>query len=724
MIPKNEYPEPQALRSEYLSLNGEWLFAETDDDNKTFFDPGGYPDKITVPYCRESELSGLGRKGFVRNVWYTRTFTVPSEWKSERVRLHIGACDYKTALYINGFRVTVHKGGSAPIVADITPYISEGENEVIVHAFDDTRSGSQPLGKQSAAYYSAGCHYTRTTGIWQSVWLEGVGRSYIDKFVLTADINSGAVFVRPIARINEPNLTFEAVAYMDGKEVGKAAEKLNWRNTCLPVFLSEKRLWSLEDPYLYDMKLILRNGDGEAVDEVSTYFGLREVTIDGGAVLINGKPVFQRLVLDQGFYPYGIWTAPTDEALVNDIKLSMAAGFNGARLHQKVFEPRFLYHADRLGYLVWGEYPNWGLDYKSTLWHNEVINEWREILERDRNHPAIVGWCPFNETPPEAGEIQNTILDITRAIDPTRPMIDTSGWHRSTDNPDICDSHNYDQCPASFRKESTGGDNVMVPELLPGGRVPFFVSEYGGIGWTEDKNGWGYGNNPKSIEEFYERLEGLTKALLDDPLQFGFCYTQLTDVEQEQNGVYYYDRSLKFDMARIKSIFGGKSAYEETAPVLRGYDTAWTPLVESHKLPMFAKPWKYRLGTAPEGWQNADFDDSAFREYFLPAVAPGRWYPYVGIIWDTEEIICRREFNAPVDGYNKLAAFIDFKDEVEVYLNGVKVLAEKGGTSYMDRRDLSEFAGLVRKGRNVIAVRVKAPDDAKRFFDIGLFAKR
>jgi hypothetical protein len=326
---------------------------------------------------------------------------------------------------------------------------------------------------------------------------------------------------------------------------------------------------------LYDLKLSLVR-ENETVDQVQSYFGLRQVSIDGRSILINGKRVFQRLILDQGFYPDGIWTAPSDEALKHDIEMSMAAGYNGARLHQKVFEPRFLYWADKLGYLVWGEYPNWGFNYEPKNYAT-YVHEWREVLKRDRNHPAIIGWCPFNETPPNARELQRLIVGITRGIDPTRPVLETSGWKHSpyaAVKPEVRDVHDYDQNPEVLRKRwldffanptkadvDYQGDKSRVSDC----GCPFMISEFGGIGW-ETQGGWGYGNAPKTLDEFYARYQGLVDAQLDNPNLFGFCYTQLTDVEQEHNGLYYYDRRPKFDVNRLHAITSRAAAYEQTGP--------------------------------------------------------------------------------------------------------------------------------------------------------------
>jgi beta-galactosidase/beta-glucuronidase len=319
-------------------------------------------------------------------------------------------------------------------------------------------------------------------------------------------------------------------------------------------------LWEIGQGRLYDLKLTVGG------DSVDSYFGMRSVSVEGGMMLLNGKKVFQRLVLDQGFYPDGIYTAREESELIADIRRSLDCGFNGARLHQKVFEPRFLYHCDKMGYIVWGEHANWGLDIARPEAWQGFLPEWLEVVERDFNHPAIVGWCPLNETQQNQNvEFVRMLGAMTKALDPTRLYIDTSGWTHTQGVTDIMDWHDYDQNPETFKARylAVAAGEMINNKRNPNPILPTFVSEYGGIRWAESEAGWGYGEAPKTGEEFIARFKGLTEALLENPAIGGLCYTQLTDVEQEVNGLYTYDRKPKFDTAVFKAVLEKKAAIEE-----------------------------------------------------------------------------------------------------------------------------------------------------------------
>lgn len=566
-IPRCEHPDPQFERTNWLNLNGEWDF-EFDFGNSAFqagiLDKKEWSKKIVVPFCPQSKLSGIEYTDFIPSVWYRRTLNVTADNLKGRVLLHFGAVDYHAKIYVNGKEAGWHKGGYSSFKIDITDYLNEGENTLVVNAVDNERDPLIPRGKQCENLYSRGCDYTRTTGIWQTVWAEFVPASYIKSFKLYPDYLNGTLAVSAVV---EGCGDFKAVAYYEGKEMG-SFEKKAASTVTGEIKLDEIHLWEVGCGRLYDLELTF--GD----DKVKSYFGLRNVSIDDYKVLINGKSVFQRLVLDQGFYPDGIYTAPDDAALENDVKISLAVGFNGARLHQKVFEKRFIYHCDRLGYIVWGEYGNWGLDWSNPFALEAMLTEWCECVERDFNHPSIVGWCPFNETWDINGRKQydsllRSIYRVTKKLDETRPCIDTSGnFHVETD---IYDVHDYEQ---DYKIIKENYDKLMTENILYerfperqmySGKGPAFVSEYGGIQWSYGDRGdaWGYGNAPKTEKEFVERYKGMTDAFLDNYRMFGFCYTQLYDIEQEQNGLYTYDRKPKFDPEIFRKINSRKAAIED-----------------------------------------------------------------------------------------------------------------------------------------------------------------
>ena len=586
--PRPEHPRPQFQRTTWLNLNGIWNFA---------IDPGqsgeakGWPQNpaeldrtITVPFCPESSLSGIQHTDFMPSVWYHRTLDIPDEWTDKRVRLHFGAVDYHCKAWVNGRLIGQHYGGSSSFTYDITDALTSGANHLVVCANDDTRSGDQPSGKQCPDLYSRGCHYTRVTGIWQTVWLEAVPESRIETVRIVPDLDSSRFVLTPTFKNAHRGHTFRAVL-LNGKEEVAVSTMPATSGAAMSLRIKNPQPWSPDNPHLYDLRFELRDGD-TTIDTVNSYAGLRKFHIEGHKFYLNNTPIFLRLVLDQGFYPDGIWTAPTDDMLKADIEKSLAVGFNGARLHQKVFEERFHYWADKLGYLTWGEYCDWGMNFGSPQSIHNQQREWREIVQRDLNHPSILAWTPYNETRGGATNhfeahrraVQET-YDLTRALDPSRPCHDTSGYvHVCTD---IYTVHDYEQDPVKFKAtyapvspDDWENTPIRFPELcVPYQGQPYVVDEYGGTWWdpnaveteqdADRKSSWGYGKRPTDIEEVYHRIEKLTAILLNHPNIAGYCYTQLTDIEQEQNGIYTYDRREKFDAKRLKKYFGAPAAIEE-----------------------------------------------------------------------------------------------------------------------------------------------------------------
>lgn len=559
-IYRTEHPNPQFMRRNWVNLNGEWDFNfkkakpgfkfSTDESTAVkICAENRYAYKINVPFCIESELSNLGYTDFVNLVWYRKRVEINKN--NGRVFLHIGAADYLTTVLINSVPVGRHKGGYTSFSFDITDYVQNGENEIFILCEDNVKSPVVMRGKQSERRESHGCDYTRTTGIWQSVYLEYVPNNYIKNFKIYPDIDNDCVTIGA-ELIGKGDFSCE-VSY-NGRSVGKAEKKGACVHSIIQIDLAETHLWEVGNGQLYDLKLKFDN------DEVDSYFGLRNVRLDGYKFLINNKSIFQRLVLDQGYYPQGIYTAKDDVELRRDIELSMSLGFNGARLHQKVFEPRFLYWCDKLGYIVWGEYASWGFDHSSPKSVDIFLSEWEEALLRDFNHPSVIGWCPFNETWNYRGRQQydsllSSVYNFTKAVDKTRPCIDTSGnFHVKTD---IYDVHDYNYDIDFFKRnfDRLVTENMLYEHVLADnpnrqkyGGQPVFVSEYGGIKWETDKQkkAWGYGVDVKTEEEFAKRYCGLTGALMGNKKMFGFCYTQLYDIEQEQNGLFSYKREKKF----------------------------------------------------------------------------------------------------------------------------------------------------------------------------------
>lgn len=564
IIPRQEYPRPQFVRDNWINLNGMWQFlfdfANSGRERKLFHTDYFLQEdvrEILIPFCPESRLSGIGYTDFIPAVWYRRTIELSASCLTGHTILHFGAVDYHAVVWINGQQAGEHYGGYASFSLDVTELLHPGENEIIVYAEDDIRSGLQPSGKQSVSYCSQGCAYTRTTGIWQTVWMEFLPEEYIRHVKITPFVQEKQVLINLETHGGH---TATAQVLLNGERISEITVPVVGNNAMMVLPIPAPVLWDVGQPNLYDLVLTLDNGD-----IVKSYFGMRSVELRNDGLYLNGKPLYMRTVLDQGFYPDGICTAPDDEILKHDIELAMELGFNGARFHQRVFEERSLYWADQLGYIVWGE-SAYNSARNSSGAFPYFLSEWTETVSRDYSHPCIIGWMPGNETywRGDLQEIsQTTAWRITKQLDPYRPVIDASGGvHFATDMFDI---HEYTQDPEALRR-------ALAPMVDDPGVVhnpihkpvchrnrfhgqPFWVSEYGGTFWNpEEPGGWGYGDTPQSEEEFAERYAGLTSVLMEHPRVCGFCYTQLTDIEQEQNGLYKFDRSRKFSDAVYERI--------------------------------------------------------------------------------------------------------------------------------------------------------------------------
>ncbi len=579
------------MRDRWLNLNGDWEFEIDQADSGRERGLLGRPlaGRIRVPFAPESELSGVGVRDFLIAVWYRRTFTVPADWAGVRVTLRFQAVDYDATVWCDGREVARHRGGATPFSCDLGALAPGSEHTLVVRARDDHRP-PQPRGKQSQRLEPWSVFYPRTTGIWQTVWLEALPDTWLERPRFVPDVPAGRwrLEQRLGGRVQDHGVRATVLDAEGAVVRGEAAAGSGGTAFVdLPLPANRRRLWSPEDPHLYELELELFDAAGQVIDRARSYAGLRSVSIRGQAIELNGEPRFQRLVLDQGYYPDGILTAPSDEALRADIELAQAAGFDGARLHQKVFEERFLYWADRLGYLCWGEFGDWGCggygpdesrQRPTAAW----ITQWLEAVERDFSHPAIVGWCPLNETAQPLHDRITDLDDVTRglflatkAADRTRPVLDASGYSHRVPESDVWDCHDYEQDVGRFRAHHAGleqgepfanrfGDRRIS---VPYRGQPFFVSEFGGIRWSpaeaENDSSWGYGEGPATVEEFYRRFGGLCDALLDNPTMFGYCYTQLTDVYQEHNGLYTFQREPKFDLRRLREIQRRPAAIEQ-----------------------------------------------------------------------------------------------------------------------------------------------------------------
>ncbi len=546
--------DPQFER-EVLPLIGTWEIEITAPT-------GNFSGTIQVPFCIES-ARGLGYRGVITRCVYRKKVTLALP--EGRLLLRFGAVDRTARVYVNGIYAGEHKGGYTPFQFDIASLVVAGKNEIAVEVENDV-SANAPSGKQSKGE-SQGCFYSRVTGIWQPVWLEYVPEAHIERVRFFPDAQNGNVTAR-VRTKGEGELRMEV--YYQGRLMGEAQAQAK-ESAELFVRLEETHLWEAGAGRLYDV--VLRFGK----DCVKSYFGLREVRFEGDRFLLNGKPLFQRLVLDQGYHPEGLYTYPDEESMVRDIKLAMQLGFNGARLHQKLFDPRFLYHCDRLGYMVWGEFPSWGMRYCDLDGLENFKREWTEAVERDINHPSIVLWCPLNETwadlddPEKLRDVRfvDAVYDLTKSLDPTRPCVDVSGgWHGH--RTDLFDFHCYES-PERFQQylSELEGETLDVPHLYSpaedlryhGG--PTHASEVGGVSLGGD--GWGYAS-VSSEEEFLQYYERLVSLLKGCRKLSGFCYTQLYDVEQEQNGLYTYDRASKLSeegLARIAACNRQEAAIEQ-----------------------------------------------------------------------------------------------------------------------------------------------------------------
>ncbi|HHV09871.1 MAG TPA: glycoside hydrolase family 2 [Clostridiales bacterium] len=568
-ILRPEYPRPQFERKAWMSLNGIWDFS---------FEKEIYDQTICVPFAYESKLSGIGKRDLFETVWYRRYFPVPREWAGKRIILHFGAVDYECKVWVNHQLVTSHVGGQTSFSVDISDYLVPDDNELRICVKDYHKELDIPRGKQFWKEESRSIFYTPTTGIWQSVWLEPVSEKFIRQVFVTPLFDEKSVKFEYETE-NSIGCTLETKITYEGKLVSETAVLVQKAKGTHTVTLDEAVVgcwnmvedlaWTPEQPRLFDVEYSLKDTDN-LLDEVQSYFGMRKISVENGRFLLNNRPYFQKLLLDQGYWPDGLMTAPSDEDFVNDIILAKKMGFNGVRKHQKVEDPRFLYHADRLGFLVWGEIGA-GYAYSRRL-VADMMQEWMDTVARDYNHPCIVVWTPLNESWGVSEISQSTeqqhfcraLYAVTKAIDTTRLVVDNDGWEHVES--DLLTIHDYESDGEILSKRYAGMEHILNDR--PAGRAlyvkggqyhnePVIISEFGGISFEKNgAKGWGY-SNASSEEDFLKRYREVVTPLLQSGNIQGFCYTQLTDVEQEINGLLTYDRKPKADLEEIKRITCG-----------------------------------------------------------------------------------------------------------------------------------------------------------------------
>ena len=587
LTPRPEYPRPQFARKECLKLNGEWEFAFDDGDQghqHGWQDGRALEKRITVPFAYQHPLSGINDTSIHEVVWYARSIAIPPEWEGRDLLLQFGAVDYQSTVWVNGQEVGHNRGGHVPFRFDIAPYLKAGENRITLRVVD-RQDPTQPRGKQSSTGQPHGIDYYCTTGIWQTVWLEPAPPIRIEDLRINPQYIDDAVQLMVYLHAPAADWALEAEA-IDGDTVVARAEQ----HTCaaaagITIPIPGAKKWSPESPHLYRLRIRLLY-NGQALDEVESYAGLRRVEVRNGRFLLNGEPRYLAMVLDQGYFPGGYLTAESDDALREDVEWIKRFGFNGARKHQKVEDPRWLYWCDKLGLLVWAEMPN------ARAWSSEaeerLTAEWERAVRRDYNHPSIVTWVPVNESMgfPELKQehpgqyaFLEQMVTLTRRLDPDRPVIDNDGWEH-TDIGDILAVHDYSHSSEALRTHWASTENgkrnaeaaLRLPERIwSGSRAifargsqyrgqPIMLTEVGGLLFRPDVPAeeldrlYKVYASFKTPEELLERYRDIMEGISKLPFVSGFCYTQLTDIEQEINGLLTFDRRPKIDPEAFANI--------------------------------------------------------------------------------------------------------------------------------------------------------------------------
>lgn len=687
--PLPEYPRPVMVRDAWANLNGLWDYAITDKDATA---PGEYDGKILVPFPIESALSGVQKEvGTSKRLWYRRTFTVPEAWNTNRILLQLGGVDWEAAVYVNGREMGRHRGGYDAWSVDMTDALkAAGEQELLIAVWDPTDDGYQPRGKQ--VKNPEGIWYTSVTGIWQTVWMEPVAKNAsIAALKTVPDIDAGTVSVEVVPCGDASGCTVTVRALENGSAVASASGA---PGTALTLKMENAKRWSPDTPFLYDLSVTLEK-DGHALDTVASYFGMRKISLakdeDGfNRLFLNNEPLFQFGPLDQGWWPDGLYTAPTDEALRYDVQVTRDMGFNMARKHVKVEPARWYYHCDQLGLMVWQDMPS-GDAYigpddpdikRSPESRENFYNEWAGIIDMLRNNPSVVMWVPFNEG---WGQFDtNAVSDWTKNYDPTRLVNQASGW-ADRKGGDVHDKHNY-PAPAMFPVEE---NRVSV------------LGEFGGLGWAVEghlwwnNRNWGYRTyeSKEQLAGAYEDLVFTLRTLIPQGLAAA-VYTQTTDVEGEINGLLTYDRALmKMELNALAAI--NKKVYG--APLTM---TVLAPTSEE-----VGQPWRYTLEKPEKGWQAPDFDDSGWQEG--PGVLGTEGTPgaKVRTVWNTGDIWARRVVDLPELGEGEVRLSIHHDEDARVYINGVRAVKLEGYTTgYTQVMLQGQALDALKPGRNVLAV--------------------
>jgi beta-galactosidase/beta-glucuronidase len=587
------YPRPQLKRENWQSLNGVWDFSIDADGLITNPSDVCWDAKIQVPFAPECPASGIDNRGFYRACWYRRTLELEHVPDNRRLLLHFGAVDYKATVWLNGSEAGTHQGGYTPFTIDVGPYLRSSTLTIVVRADDDPADLAKPRGKQDWQLEPHSIWYPRTTGIWQTVWLETVPATWIDHVRWTPNLERWELGIEAwLSGVRRENLRLgiklraENTLLADDTYAvigGEVHRRIALSDPGIDDYRNDL-LWNPSTPTIIDVQLRLWADRGILLDEVSSYTALRSISVDSDRFVLNGRPYALRMALDQGYWPDTGMTAPDDDAVRRDVELAKAMGFNGVRKHQKIEDPRYLYWADRLGLLVWEEMPS---AYRFT--HHSVqrvTQEWIAAIERDRSHPCIVAWVPINESwgvpnlpmSPAERHYVRSLYHLTKTLDPTRPVIGNDGWESLAT--DIIGIHDYDSDPERIGKRYRADE--VLPRLFkrerPGGRLlvlesdrpheqPIMLSEFGGITYSNAEGAWGYSkvDSPRSFEEKYTELMAVVNSL---GLLAGFCYTQFADTYQEANGLLYADRTPKFPLDRIERATTGGIRPPEEQPIV------------------------------------------------------------------------------------------------------------------------------------------------------------